>query len=105
MDEAAPYVRLTKLIEAELEFASNRELDQLRAAVERTGAYMTTLIAPAPASAQATLQRALALRGRIEIETRRARDELEVARQSLRRTRQVARQYGPPQRSRYSTTA
>jgi hypothetical protein len=105
MDDAAPYVRLMKLIEAELEFASHRDLHNLRAAVERTGAYMQTLTAPAPASAQPTLQRALAIRSRVEIEARRARDELHAARLALRRTRQVARHYAPPQPARYSTTA
>jgi hypothetical protein len=98
-------VRLVKLIEAELEFASRRDLHKLRAAVERTGAYMQTLSAPAPASAQPALQRALGMRSRVEIETRRARDEIHAARLALRRTRQVARHYAPPQRDRYSTTA
>jgi hypothetical protein len=105
VDDAAPYVRLMKMIEAELEFARRRELNELRAAVERTGAYMQTLTTPAPASAQATLQRALALRSRVEIEARRARDEIHAARLSLRRTRRVARHYAPPQPGRYSTTA
>jgi hypothetical protein len=105
VDDTAPYVRLMKLIEAELELVRNRQLHQLRAAVERTGAYMSTLATPAPASAQATLQRAIALRSRVEIEARRARDELQAAQASLRQTRKVVRHYAPPQRRRYSTTA
>ncbi len=105
MDDTAPYVRLMKLIELELELARKRELHKLRAAVERTGAYMSTLTYPAPPSAQPTVQRALALRSRVEIEARRARTELQAARTSLRRSRQIARHYAPPRRSRYSTTA
>ncbi len=103
-DEAAPYVRLMKLIENELELARNRELRELQAAVVKTGAYMSTLPTPAPAAAQATIQRALGMRSRVAIEARRARDELQETRAALRRTRQMARRYAPPQQSRYSTT-
>jgi hypothetical protein len=105
MDEAAPYQRLMKLIELELELARTRRLRELRHAVEQTGEYMKTLPHPAPASAQATLQRAMGLRSRVTIEARRARDEMQVARETVRRASTLARRYGKPQKSRYSTTA
>lgn len=110
-DEAAPFVRLMKLVEKELELAESRRLRELQAAVTRTGAYMRTLPMPAPASAQATLQRVLGIRSRVAVEARRAQDELQAAlderqaaRDAMRRTQQIARRYAPPRPDRYSTS-
>ena len=106
MDDAAPYLRLMKLIENELELARNRKLRELRVAVEKTGEYMSTLPTPAPPAAQPTIQRAMGMRSRVAIEARRHRDEIQATRTALRRSRQLARSYaGGPQSNQYSTSA
>jgi hypothetical protein len=102
--EQAPFQTLVKMIEHELELAGRGQLQELRAAVTRTGEYMATLPTPAPDSAQQLVERAKALRGRVTIEAERLRDGVDRSRSSLRRSRQIARRYGRPSDNRYSTT-
>jgi hypothetical protein len=104
MSEAAPYDRLAKMIEHELELAGQGRLRDLSEAVAARGAYLRSLPFPAPAAAWATLQRANALHSRVIIETLRARESLEQSRLSLRRSRRVAKTYAPLPRRRYSTS-
>jgi hypothetical protein len=103
--ERAPFHRLIKLIEHELELAGSGRVQELAAAVSKTGAFMATLPSPAPASARPLVERAKALRGRVTIETERLRESIELSRASKRRTRRVARTYAPRTGNRYSTTA
>lgn len=102
--EAAPYERLAKLIEHELELAGQGRLRELHEAVAARGAYLRGLPFPAPPSARAALHRANALHSRVIIETLRARESLEQSRLTLRRTRRVAKTYAPLPRQRYSTS-
>jgi hypothetical protein len=103
--ERVPFQRLIKLIEIELELAAEGQIDDLREAINRTGAYMETLPKPAPASARPLVLQADAMRGRVTIEAERMRDKLTLSRKALRQGRRIARRYGPPLAGRYSTTA
>ena len=103
--EQAPFQRLVKLIEHELELAGQGRLDELDEAIAQTGAYLALLSSPAPDSAQHLVLRADAMRSRVVIEVTRLKESIALSRSSLRRSRRVARQYGPPQSGRYSTTA
>ena len=103
--EQGPFQRLVKLIERELELAGQGRLDELDEAIAQTGAYMALLPSPAPDSAQHLVLRADAMRNRVIIEVTRLKESIALSRSSLRRSRRVARQYGPPPRGRYSTTA
>ena len=103
--ETAPFQRLVKMIEHELELAGQGRVAELRAAVAKTGAFMATLPSPAPESARTLVYRAQALRGRVTIETQRLRESIELSQASLRRARRLSRKYAPRRRSRYSTSA
>lgn len=103
--EQAPFQKLIKLIERELELAGQGRLEELHAAVESTGAFIATLPAPAPESVQPLVLRAEALRGRVLIEATRLKESIGRSRTSLRRGRTIARRYGAPRRGRYSTSA
>jgi hypothetical protein len=103
--ERAPFQKLVKLIEHELELAGQGMVQELDEAVAQTGAYMATLPSPAPDSAQQLVLRAEALRGRVTIEVTRLKESIALTRASLRRGRSVARQYRGPRSGRYSTTA
>ncbi len=105
MSDAAPYERLVRMIEHELELAGQGRLEELSDAVDARGEYLTTLRSPAPAAARGAVERANALHCRVIIETLRVRESLERSRGSLRRARRVARTYSPAPRRRYSTTA
>lgn len=103
--EQAAFQKLIKLIEQELELAGQGRIDELDAAIARTGAYMATLPSPAPDCARHLVLRAEALRGRVIIEVTRLKESIGISRTALRRGRRVARHYGPPRSGRYSTTA
>jgi len=103
--EQAPFQKLVKLIERELELAGQGLVDELHEAITQTGAYMATLPNPAPESAQSLVLRAEALRGRVNIEVQRVKESIALTRSSLRRGRRVTRQYRTPRSGRYSTTA
>ncbi len=103
--EQAPFHRLVKLIEHELELAGQGRVDELTEAVDRTGEYMQTLPQPAPASAQHLVLRAEALRGRVIIEVTRLKESIALSRATLRQGRRIARQYRRPRSGRYSTSA
>jgi hypothetical protein len=103
--EQAPFQKLIKLIEHELELAGQGLLEELQEAVVKTGTYMETLPSPAPESAQPLVERAKALRGRVTIETRRLQESIEFSRGALRRARRVSKTYSQPHGNRYSTTA
>lgn len=103
--EQAPFQRLVKLIEHELELAGQGRVEELQEAVESTGAYMATLPNPAPDSARHLVLRAEALRGRVTIEVTRLKESIALTRSALRRGRRLARQYGPPSDGQISTTA
>lgn len=103
--EQAPFQTLIKLIERELELAGQGKVVELQAAVEKTGAFITTLPQPAPASARALALRAEALRGRVAIETIRLQESIGRSRASLRRGRSIARRYRAPRSGRISTSA
>jgi hypothetical protein len=103
--EQAPFQRLVKLIEHELELAGQGLVDELHEAVAETGAYMATLPNPAPESARQLVLRADALRGRVTIEAQRLKESVALTRAALRRGRRVARQYRAPRGGQYSTTA
>jgi hypothetical protein len=103
--ERAPFQKLVKLIEHELELAGQGLVDELHEAIAQTGAYMATLPNPAPVSAQPLVLRAEALRGRVNIEVQRVGESIALTRASLRRARRVTRQYRAPRSGQYSTTA
>jgi hypothetical protein len=103
--EQAPFHRLIKLIEHELELAGQGRVEELHDAIARTGVFMETLPNPAPDSARQLVFRAEALRGRVTVEVTRLKESLALSRASLRRGRRVARQYGRPRSGQYSTTA
>lgn len=106
--ETAPFQRLVKMIEHELELAGQGRVQELQDAVAKTGAYMDTLPSPAPASAHPLLMRAQALRTRVKIETKRLQETIELSQASLRRARQISRKYvkyAKKQGNRYSTSA
>ena len=103
--EQAPFQKLIKLIERELELAGRGRTAELQAAVLKTGAYIDTLPSPAPASALPLVTRAEALRARVTIETQRLHEHIAAARTVVKRSRRIARTYAPPKSDRYSTTA
>jgi hypothetical protein len=103
--DTAPYERLAKLIEHELELAGQGRLLELHDAVAARGAYLRALPMPAPPAARAAIERANALHSRVIIETLRARESLANSRRSLRRARRVAKTYAPLPTKRYSTSA
>jgi hypothetical protein len=102
----APYERLVKLIEHELELAGQGRIGELEAAVRERGDYLRTLPRPAPPAAEPLILRARALHGRLSIETQRLAEALVRRRQARRLARVMARTYVPPPRRRnYSTSA
>ena len=103
--EQAPFQKLVKLIEHELELAGQGLIQELDDAIARTGDHMATLPNPAPESAQQLALRAEALRGRVIIEVTRLKENIALTRATLRRGRRVARQYRAPRGGQYSTTA
>ncbi len=103
--EQAPFQKLIKLIERELELAGQGLLNELQDAVQKTGAYMDTLPSPAPESAQPLVERAKALRGRVTIETKRLQEGIEVSRGALRTARRFSKTYSQKFGNRYSTSA
>ena len=104
-DAVAPFVRLAKMIERELELAGQGRLAELREAVARRGELLGALPDPPPAAAQPALERARALHHRVLIEAQRLQESIELSRAALRRSRTVARTYLRPRGSRYSTSA
>ncbi|MGH2863510.1 MAG: hypothetical protein ACRDLT_18695 [Solirubrobacteraceae bacterium] len=104
-EEQAPFHTLIKMVERELELAGQARLAELQEAVEQTGAFLSTLPSPAPASAQPLALRAQALRGRVTIETQRLKESIARSRTTLRRSRKIARRYGAPRSARISTSA
>jgi len=103
--ETAPFERLVKMIEHELELAAQGRVQELRDAVAKTGAYMATLPSPAPPAAASIVLRAQALRSRLKIEAVRLQENIEISQASLRRTRRISRKYRQKQGNRYSTSA
>jgi soluble cytochrome b562 len=103
--ETAPFERLVKMIEHELELAGQGRVQELREAVAKTGAFMATLPSPAPESARALVYRAQALRGRLRIEAQRLQESIERSQAAIKRARRIRRKYNPQRRSRYSTSA
>jgi hypothetical protein len=106
----APFERLAKMIEQELELAGQGKVKELREAVAKTGAYMATLPSPAPESARTLINRAQALRGRVRIEAQRLLESIEISQASKRRARRISRKYAQQQQhqqqgNRYSTSA
>ena len=103
--ETAPFQRLVKMIEHELELAGQGRVQELRDAVAKTGVYMSTLPSPAPASALPLVHRAQAIRSRVTIEARRLGESIQFSRATARRARQITKKYAQKQGSRYSTSA
>lgn len=103
--ETAPFQRLVKMIEHELQLAGEGRVQELREAVAKTGVYMATLPSPAPPSALALVHRAEAMRARVRIEAQRLGESIQISRASFRRARQIAKKYAPKQGTRYSTSA
>ena len=103
--EQAPFRKLIKMIERELELAGQGRGEELQAEVLKTGAYMSTLPQPAPESAIPLVLRAQALRARVTIEAERLRESIAVRRTALKRSRRMARTYAPPAGNRYTTNA
>jgi hypothetical protein len=103
--EKAPFHTLVKLVERELELAREGRIDELQAAIARTGAHIATLPTPAPESARTLALRAEAIRGRVIIEVERVRERLAASRAAVRRGRRIARTYSGPADDRISTSA
>jgi hypothetical protein len=103
--EQAPFHKLIKMIERELELAGQGRGEELQAEVLKTGAYMDTLPHPAPESAMPLVLRAQALRARVTIETERLRESIAVRRTVLKRGRRMARKYAGHRGNRYTTSA
>jgi hypothetical protein len=102
----APYERLVKLIERELELAGQGRVHELRGAVAERSRYLRSLPTPAPAEAEHVLLRARALHSRLSIETQRLAEALIRRREARRVARTMARRYVPTPRPRhYSTSA
>ena len=91
--ERAPFERLARMIETELELIADGRLDEFHAAVATREAYLQTLPMPAPASVRGTLVRIQALHGRVEIEAQRVREQLGLERSAAARTRRAVRGY------------
>lgn len=104
-DRAAPYLRLMKMIERELEFLSVGRFEDLRRAVTETGEYMRTLPSPAPAAALPLIHRAIGMRAHLQFEAQRAQARIGQSVAVVKQKRQIRRKYDPPRRSRYSTSA
>lgn len=103
--ETAPFQRLVKMIEHELELAGEGRVQELQDAVAKTGAYMTTLPSPAPPSALALVHRAQAMRARVRIEAERLGESIQISRAAFRRARQITKKYAQKKGTRYSTSA
>ena len=92
-EDLAPYARLVKLIEQELELAGAGRVEALAAAATRRGDHLASLPLPAPPEAAALLLRAEALHSRVLIETQRIAEALESSRRRGRRRHAVALTY------------
>lgn len=104
--ETAPFLRLVKMIEHELELAGQGRVKELQEAVANTGRYMATLPSPAPPAAAGLVYRAQAMRARVRIEARRLGENIQISRATARRARMVSKKYAPKRRTtRYSTSA
>jgi len=105
VSSAAPFERLAKLIEHELELAGQGRVDELLDAVTARGEYLETLPHPAPVEARGALERATALHARVIIETERVREGLGHSQAAVLRAHRVALSYASKPDQRYSTSA
>ncbi len=104
-DDLAPYERLVRMIERELELVRARRFDELRDAVTRRGALLATLTLPPPPAAQPSFQRAGALHALVLAETRAASGRIAQSLAALGAVSRAAKGYAGPRRHRYSSTA
>ena len=101
----APFERLARMVEHELELIGDGKLDAFAEAVQERGVYLRSLPVPPPAAARATLIRVQALQSRVEIEAQRVRDELALARGQQAGARRAAKGYAGPPPALVSTNA
>jgi hypothetical protein len=101
--ETAPYERLARMIEHELELVGQGRFDELKAAVEHRGEVLAALPIPGPPAAGPVLERARLLHERLVIDTLRAREDLERSMAKLAQVRRAAQGYRVPTLPRYST--
>ncbi|MGO9751588.1 MAG: hypothetical protein ACLP8S_22810 [Solirubrobacteraceae bacterium] len=104
-DLVAPYERLARMIERELELVSQRRFEELQEAVQRRGVFLATLAVPCPLVARPMFERARVLHERLVIDTRRAQDSIGESLGRLREVRRAVKGYGGTRRHRYSATA
>jgi hypothetical protein len=104
-DDLAPYERLARMIERELELVRARRFAELREAVSDRGAFLATLTLPPPPAAQASFERAGALHTLVLAETRKASVSIAQSLAALGALRRAAKGYAGLRRHRYSATA
>ena len=103
--QRAPFERLARMIEQELELIAEGDLEAFAAAVEARGDYLRSLPVPPPAAARPTLIRVQALQSRVEIEAQRVRDQLALVRSQQAGARRAAKGYAGPPPALVSTNA
>ncbi|HUA47903.1 MAG TPA: hypothetical protein VMA77_21885 [Solirubrobacteraceae bacterium] len=98
--EAAPYERLARTIERELELVGEGRFREVAELQSERAALIATLPKTPPAGARAALQRAALMSKRVEIEILRYREALLLELAYVQQVSRVARGYAPPRDSR-----
>jgi hypothetical protein len=94
VSELAPYERLHRLGELELEHAGRGELAEVEKIQEERAALIATLPPTAPPAARVLLERTLALQQRTTIDLTRGREQILRSLATVRVGRQAAAGYG-----------
>jgi flagellar biosynthesis/type III secretory pathway chaperone len=103
--QAAPYERLARILERELEALGSGRLDELDALAGEREALIATLPAAPPACARPALERASLTQKRVEMEIIRRREAIVLELAQVEQVRRVAEGYAPPRGPRSSFCA
>jgi hypothetical protein len=98
--KAAPYERLARSIERELELVGEGRWDEVAALQAERAALMADLPAVPPIGARPALQRAALMSKRVEIEILRYREALLLDLAKVELAGRAARGYAPPREPR-----
>ena len=102
---AAPYERLARILERELEALGAGRLDELDTLRAEREALIATLPEAPPTCARPALERASLTQKRVEIEIIRRREAIVLELAQVEQVRRVAEGYAPPRGARASFRA
>jgi hypothetical protein len=102
---SAPYERLARSIERELELVGEGRFDEVRALQADRSALIATLPEIPPDGARPALQRAALMSKRVEIEILRYREALMLELANVEHVGRAARGYAPPRPARRGVQA